>query len=201
VYLRELGTASHPLSGLTVTAVAAFLSIKAGNTAAITLIMIVAVLSGQLLIGWSNDRIDFDDDRRTDRRDKPLVTGDLPLGAIETAIFVAFVITVPTSLFLGWRAGVVHLGAVGCAVAYSAWLKHTAIWWLPYPVVFALLPAVATLALPNPAWPSPWVVAVTVLVGTAAAAVPDRVVSRRPLVFAAAALYVIVLAAIPGSLH
>jgi 4-hydroxybenzoate polyprenyltransferase len=201
VYLRELGTASHPLSGLTVTAVAAFLSIKAGNTAAITLIMIVAVLSGQLLIGWSNDRIDFDDDRRTDRRDKPLVTGDLPLGAIETAIFVAFVITVPTSLFLGWRAGVVHLGAVGCAVAYSAWLKHTAIWWLPYPVAFGLLPAVATLALPNPVWPTPWVVAVTVLVGTAAATVPDRVVSRRPLVFAAAALYVIVLAAIPGSLH
>jgi hypothetical protein len=172
--MSGLARAGHPRQALVIAFAAAVLGVKAGNTAIETVFLVGAVLSGQLLAGWAEERMHYSEDRRAeDRRaarlTKPLVTGSLPLGVIETAIFATFVLTVFCSLLLGWRAGIAQLVIVACAVA-AAWRpRATPVGRLSYMVTGALLPAVATLALPGAAWPAWWVVVAGGLFGAAVA--------------------------------
>jgi 4-hydroxybenzoate polyprenyltransferase len=140
------------------------------------------VLAGQLSIGWSNDRIDHDLDRSSSRADKPLARGTLSVRTVDRAIAVALLVTVLGSLALGWRAGVLHLAAVGCGWAYNLGLKATSISWLPYTLAFGSLPGVATLALPSPAPPAAWAVAAGALLGGTAHltnALPDLIADEQ----------------------
>ena len=86
----------------------------------------------------------------------------------NAAIGVALLVTVAFSLSLGWRAGLLHLAAVGCCWLYNAWLKATWLSWLPYAAAFGALPAIATLALPTHPAPAAWVVAAGAAFGVAA---------------------------------
>jgi 4-hydroxybenzoate polyprenyltransferase len=151
-----------------VTTFSVLLGVTAGDSPGTTALLAVAVLTGQLSIGWSNDRIDADRDRRAGRADKPVAGGELRSRAIEVAIGSAAVLTIGFSLALGWRAGVLHLAAVACGWAYNLCFKGTWLSWLPYAAAFGALPAVATLALPHPAGPGAWVVATGALLGVAA---------------------------------
>ncbi|MFC5905826.1 hypothetical protein ACFP3V_01120, partial [Streptacidiphilus monticola] len=69
--------AAHPLPAFAVTAMAAALAASVGRGAAGCGLVALAVLSGQLCVGWSNDLIDRRRDIRARRRDKPLATGAL----------------------------------------------------------------------------------------------------------------------------
>jgi 4-hydroxybenzoate polyprenyltransferase len=131
-------------------------------------VLCIAVLTGQLTIGWSNDRLDWRADRAVGRMDKPVATGAVPLRTIDNAIAVAGVACVAFSLALGWRAGLTHLGAVGCGWLYNAVLKGTWLSWLPYAAAFAALPAIATMALPGHPLPAGWVVLAAALIGVGA---------------------------------
>lgn len=162
-----LAKASHPFPSLAVTAAATLLAVGAGNGAATCVLVAAAVLAGQLSVGWSNDRIDVDRDRRVGHRGKPVAAGEVSLRAVDVAIAFAVVATVVLSLLLGWRAGAAHLIAVAVAWAYNGWFKRTWLSWLPYTVAFALLPAVATFALPDRPAPAGWIVAAAALLGTA----------------------------------
>jgi 4-hydroxybenzoate polyprenyltransferase len=144
------------------------LGAAAGNSAGTCTTLAVALLAGQLSIGWSNDRIDVARDRAVGRPDKPLAAGALAIRTVDRALAAAVVCCVGLSLALGWRAGSTHLGAVACGWLYNAVLKRTAFSWLPYAVAFAALPAVATLALPSPAAPAAWVLCAGALLGSAA---------------------------------
>jgi 4-hydroxybenzoate polyprenyltransferase len=163
-----LSRSCHPAPTVAVTCFATALAGAAGNTAATCVLLAVAVLAGQLSIGWSNDRMDAERDRSARRDDKPLATGELAARTADIAIGVALLSTVGFSLSLGWRAGLVHLAAVGCGWLYNVWLKATWFSWLPYAAAFAALPAIATLALPGPAVPAGWVVLTAALMGLAA---------------------------------
>ena len=163
-----LARSCHPAPTVAVTCFTTVLGAAAGNGAGTCTLLAVAVLAGQLSIGWSNDRIDAGRDRSVGRDDKPLATGELPLRTADAAIAVALAVTVAFSLSLGWRAGLLHLGAVGCGWIYNAWLKSTWLSWLPYAVAFGALPAIATLALPTHPGPAGWVVAAGALFGAAA---------------------------------
>lgn len=158
----------HPAPSLAVTAFATVLAAAAGNSAATCAVLAVAVCTGQLTIGWSNDRIDADRDRRAGRADKPIARGELAARTVDGSIGVALLATVVASLALGWAAGLVHLGAVACGWAYNLWLKRTAWSWLPYAAAFGALPAVATLARAAPAVPAGWVIAAGALFGVVA---------------------------------
>ncbi len=160
--------ACHPVPTVGVTTLVTVLAIVADNTWQSVLLVALAVLAGQLSIGWSNDLIDAGRDTAVHRSDKPLAAGTISRGAVTAATSVAAAATVPLSLALGWRAGVVHLVAVGSGWTYNLLLKSTVLSVLPYVVTFGLLPAVATLSLATHPWPPFWVLAAGAFIGVAA---------------------------------
>lgn len=171
----------HPVPSVAVTAFATLLAIAAGNSAGTTVLLAAAIFAGQLTVGWSNDRIDVERDRRVGHPGKPLAAGEVPLRLVDTALAAAVVVAVGLSLALGWRPGLLHLGAVAGAWVFNAWLKRTLVSWLPYTVAFAALPAIATLALPAHPWPLWWVMVAGAVLGTAVNflnALPD--LANRP---------------------
>jgi 4-hydroxybenzoate polyprenyltransferase len=166
--MRLLVAASHPVPSAAVTVFAVVLGVKAGNTAGTVVLLALAVLAGQLSIGWSNDRIDAGRDRRSARRDKPLAQDGAPLRLVDVAIGCALTATVAFSFALGARAGLTHVFAVACGWSYNLALKSTWWSWLPFALAFGALPGVATLALPGSPLPAAWLVGAGALLGVAA---------------------------------
>ena len=62
--LTALLAAAHGPPALAVTVLAGLLSVAAGHSSPTTLLVVAAVLTGQLSIGWSNDLVDLGRDRR-----------------------------------------------------------------------------------------------------------------------------------------
>lgn len=159
---------AHPVPAFAVTGMATALAAAVGRGAAGCVWVALAVLSGQLCVGWSNDVIDLRRDIHAGRRDKPLAVGSATPAAAAVAAGVAGTVCVPLSLASGAVAGVVHLAAVVAALAYNAVLKRTLWSWLPYALAFALLPAFVTLGRPDHLWPPAWLWAAGALLGTGA---------------------------------
>jgi 4-hydroxybenzoate polyprenyltransferase len=167
--MTALLRAAHAGPALAVTVVAALLAVAAPLPLATAAVVVLAVLAGQLVIGWSNDLVDVRRDVQVGRSDKPLATGELDRHTVQVALGVAAVAAVVLSLALGWRAGLVHLGlGVGGGLAYNLGLKTTRWSWLPYAAAFGTLPAVVTLAQAPPAWPSWPVMTAGALLGVGA---------------------------------
>ena len=166
--LRGLVEACHAGPTAMVTAFATSVGAASGLSLARTLLLALAVLLGQLSVGWSNDWWDARDDLRTDRAEKPIVRGLVSARTVGIGAALAASACVPVSLALGWRAGAVHLVAVASAWGYNFLLKPTPLSWLPFALSFGILPAVASLALPDGRWPGPAVIAASALVGVAA---------------------------------
>lgn len=142
-----LARASHLAPTLAVTAFAGSYALGVGAGAGRAGQVALAVLAGQLSVGWSNDWIDAERDRAVGRSDKPVVSGGIAPAELRTAALVAAAACVVLSFLLGPAAGTVHVLAVASAWAYNARLKATAWSWAPYALSFGLLPSVATLAL------------------------------------------------------
>ncbi len=149
-----LGSA-HLGPTVAVTVLVALLSGAQGLPGATTVLVVAAVLAGQLSIGWSNDLIDLTRDRSTGREDKPLVGGAGSVRAVQVACAAAVVSTIVLSLAVGLRAGLVHLGCVGCGWAYNLGLKSTVWSWLPYAAAFGGLTFFVALADTSASVP-PW---------------------------------------------
>jgi len=160
--------ASHPAPTFAVTTLGTVLFVSAGNPFGTCLLGALALLTGQLSIGWSNDLIDRRRDRQAGRTDKPLAVGTLTTGLLRPACVLAGLLTVPASLALGWRPGLLHLAAVAAGWSYNLGLKSRTASPLPYLFAFGVLPAVATLALPTPRWPPAWIMLAAGLIGVAA---------------------------------
>jgi len=128
----------------------------------------LAVLTGQLTVGWSNDFIDRDRDRLAERTDKPIPAGLIPAPVVRNSAAVAAAACAPLSLLSGWRAAAVHLVAVGAALCYNSWLKRTVFSVVPYIVAFALLPAFVTLGAARHRWPPTWTMLAAALLGAGA---------------------------------
>lgn len=163
-----LARACHPVPALAVTILGGVLFASAGNAAATTLLGMLAVASGQLSIGWSNDLLDGARDAAVGRLDKPLATGDIDSGLLRLALLLSVLVTVPASLALGWQAGLAQLVTVGGGWLYNLGLKSTPLSPLPYLVAFGALPVTATLARAEPRWPSALLVLAAGLIGAAA---------------------------------
>ncbi|MGB6005720.1 MAG: UbiA family prenyltransferase [Ornithinimicrobium sp.] len=172
-----LAATAHPGPSLAVTTLAALLTSAYGGNAALVLGVIVAVLSGQLVIGWSNDLIDADRDARDARGDKPLATGVLTRRFVGIALGAAAVLTVVSSLTLGAVAGLLHLVlVVGSGLAYNLGLKATVLSFVPYALAFGALPAVGWYAVqgqpaasaPVEGAPPAWMLVVGALLGVGA---------------------------------
>jgi 4-hydroxybenzoate polyprenyltransferase len=160
--------AAHPAPAFAVTAMATAFAAAVGRGPSGCLLVGLAVLSGQLCVGWSNDVIDVRRDIAAGRRDKPLASGGLATTAAGTAAFGAGAACVPLSLASGTPAGAAHLTGVAAALGYNAVLKRTRWSWLPYAVAFGLLPAFVTLGLRGHPWPPGWLLVAVALLGVGA---------------------------------
>jgi 4-hydroxybenzoate polyprenyltransferase len=202
---RALVGACHPLPTAAVTVIAVLIGVGAGLAPAPVVLLGAAVFTGQLSIGWSNDRIDAARDTAIGRTDKPAARGTLPLSVLTAAAGAALVLTIGLSLALGPRAGIAALLLVAAGWAYNVGLKATILSGPAYLVGFGALPAAAYLALPGHPWPPWWAPVTGALLGlgahlanvlpdlrddaaTGVRGLPHRLGARRSIVLMAVAL-------------
>ncbi|MFC7363399.1 UbiA family prenyltransferase [Nocardioides astragali] len=144
--LRGLVGTAHIGPALAVTVLSGLLAAAQGLGPGRGALVVAAVLAGQLSVGWSNDLLDLDRDRRAGRTDKPLASGEVSASVVRACCAVAVAACLVLSLACGAVAGVVHLGCVAAAWAYNLGLKSTPWSWLPYAAAFGGLTAFVTLA-------------------------------------------------------
>jgi 4-hydroxybenzoate polyprenyltransferase len=103
---------------------------------------------GQLVVGWSNDLIDFQDDSTHQRMNKPLVSQLITHKQLSMALRIVLPLAILVNLFgpLGPVGGGLSLFAIAWAVAYNFYFKFTLLSWLPYAVAFAALPSCMALS-------------------------------------------------------
>jgi len=159
--------ACHPEPALAVTLVTTSFAVMAGIGTGVVWLL-PAVLCGQLSVGWSNDVIDRHRDAAAGRRDKPIVSGDVPASVVAAGAVVALVLAVPLSFGIGWRAALVHIVGLAAATSYNLGVKATPFSPLPYAVAFGGLPAFVVLGLEGHPAPPLWLVAAGALVGIGA---------------------------------
>src|SRR3989304_962470 len=127
--------ACHLQPTLAVTAITTALAVSAGRGSG-SIWVALAVLSGQLSVGWSNDYLDRDRDRMAGRADTPVVAGRVTAHTVGIAAVIAAVLCVPLSMMSGWRAGSPPVAAVAVAWAYNGWLKNTVASVVPFTLAF-----------------------------------------------------------------
>jgi 4-hydroxybenzoate polyprenyltransferase len=176
-----LAGSCHPGPVVAVTTFAAALAVVAGDGAGTAVLLTLAVLAGQLSIGWSNDRLDAHRDRAVGRTDKPIAAGALSPRVADAAVVTALVALVALSSTLGWPAALLNVATVASGWSYNLGLKGTWLSAVPYAFSFGALPGVATLAAPGHPGPALWAVATGGLLGIAANltnALPDLAEDR-----------------------
>jgi 4-hydroxybenzoate polyprenyltransferase len=156
--------ASHFQPAVAVTAIATALALSVGRGPGAVWVAL-AVAAGQLSVGWSNDFVDRDRDRRADRRDKPIVAGQVRATTVGVAAVLAALVCIPLSLISGWRAGLVHVTAVAVAWLYNVSLKARVVSPVPYLIAFGSLPVFVTLGLDGHPIPPAWAVVSGALLG------------------------------------
>lgn len=160
--------ASHPGPTVVVTVIVAGLGIGLGYPPGRLAVLALAVLLGQLSIGWSNDWLDAARDAAVHRTDKPAARGDVSVPVVRLAAFLAVAAAILVTLPLGLGALAAHVVVIAGGWAYNLGLKATAYSWVPFAVSFGTLPAIATLGQEQPALPQWWVYAAGALLGVAA---------------------------------
>ncbi len=138
----------HPEPTAAVTLMITALAATAGRDPGGVAVVALAVLTGQLTIGWLNDLVDAGRDAAVGRADKPVAAGVVTARTVGVATAVAAVLCVPLSLASGLAAGGVHLVAVVAGWAYDLGLKSTSWSVVPYVVCFGLLPVFVVMGLP-----------------------------------------------------
>jgi 4-hydroxybenzoate polyprenyltransferase len=148
--VRALIIASHPIPSLAVTAMATLLTAEAapsGFGAGRVLLVALAVLAGQLSVGWSNDAIDAD--RDAGRSDKPAAAGLVSVRALWLGAAVAVAASLALAAALGPVSLAIDAAMTAFAWSYNLGLKSTIWSGASYAVAFGLLPSFSASALPG----------------------------------------------------
>ena len=183
--LWALLRSSHPEPVVLVSGISGALALVAGRGLG-TVWVVLAVLAGQLFVGWTNDYVDRGRDRDAQRPDKPVAQGEVDATTVRNSAVAAGVAAVLLSLASGIAATAVHLVGIASATAYNLRLKATPLSVVCYAVSFAMVPSFITLGLSPPHWPPMWVTAAASLTGVGghfAQARPDVERDRRQRVF------------------
>lgn len=107
------------------------------------LIIALGFFSGQLIVGWSNDLIDYADDLSHQRMNKPLVAGLISRKFLQSWLAVMIPVALVINLFgpLGFVGGGLSIFAIVWALGYNFYFKFNIFSPLPYAVAFAILPS------------------------------------------------------------
>ena len=164
--IRAYATAAHFGPTMIVTSIAFVLALVLGPFTEALLIAFTVFL-GQLIIGWSNDIYDYQDDLKHHRTNKPLVAGAIAVPELTRATFIFTPIAIIANLFgpLGLKGGSVYLLGVGCGIAYNFYFKFSLLSPLPYAIACAALPACVFYGLERT--PPLWILATGSLLGVA----------------------------------
>lgn len=154
--LRALLASSHPGPSAVVTLLALALGVAVGLAPERLSLLTIAVLSGQLSVGISNDAVDRRRDLAVGRRDKPLARGDVTARTAWVAAAATFALALALSALLGAGMLVAHAAALFAAWAYNLGLKSTVASILPFLVSFGIFPSLATLSADPPVVAAPW---------------------------------------------
>lgn len=132
------------------------------------LVIAFGVFCGQLVVGWSNDLIDYKDDLFHDRLTKPLVAGDISVESLQRWLRAMVPIALVINLLgpLGFVGGGLSVFSIGWAIAYNFYFKFTVLSWLPFAIAFGSLPS--SMALSKEQVPPVWMWVGGALLGIAA---------------------------------
>jgi len=116
----------------------------------------LAILFGQLFVGWTNDFIDFPRDSAALRIKKPLVAGTITEKKLEISIYFALAGALTASLLspLGVKGSLIHMLGLLSATTYNLKLKSTVFSVVPYIISFGALPWAVYVAAGSrpPSW-------------------------------------------------
>lgn len=102
----------------------------------------IAIFFGQLVVGWTNDLIDYPLDKAAHRMNKPLVAGSISPKVLRISIcfglLTAFVISIASPLKATGTA--LHFLGILSATLYNVKLKSTIFSPLPYAFSFGVMP-------------------------------------------------------------
>ena len=126
------------------------------------------VFTGQLVVGWSNDLYDFDDDLKHQRAKKPLVSGLITKQYLQKWLRFMVPFSLVANLLgpLGIKGGSVYMLGIACGVAYNFYFKFSILSPLPYAIAFAALPS--SVAISKDINPPMWMLLGGALFGMAA---------------------------------
>jgi 4-hydroxybenzoate polyprenyltransferase len=127
----------------------------------------LAIFCGQLVVGWTNELVDFPRDTAALRLTKPLVAGTITESTLRMTLALALLGALVISLMspLGTHGTAFHFIGLLSATAYNLKLKATIFSVLPYVVSFGTLPWAIYAA--NNAHPPTWLVWAFVLLASA----------------------------------
>ena len=164
--LRAYATAAHFGPTMIVTSIAFIIALFLGPLTT-ALPIALTVFLGQLIIGWSNDIYDYQDDLKHHRTNKPLVAGTIAVAELTRATFIFIPIAIIANLIgpLGLKGGSVYLLGVGCGIAYNFHFKFSLLSPLPYAIACAALPACVFYGLERT--PPLWILTTGSLLGVA----------------------------------
>ena len=114
------------------------------------------VFTGQLVVGWSNDLYDYEDDLKHNRVKKPLVSGVISRKYLTNWLRFMVPFAFVANLFgpLGFKGGLVYMFGISMGVAYNFYFKYNRFSWLPYALAFAALPSCVAISkgVTPPVW-------------------------------------------------
>ena len=120
------------------------------------LVIAFGVFTGQLVVGWSNDLYDYEDDLKHNRIKKPLVSDVISRKYLTKwlCFMVPFAFLVNLLGPLGFKGGMVYMFGISMGVAYNFYFKYNVFSWLPYALAFAALPS--CIAISKDVTPPVW---------------------------------------------
>ena len=132
------------------------------------LVIAFGIFLGQLLVGFTNDLYDYQDDLKHNRTDKPLVSGKITTAQLTRAIKIVTPLAILVNLFgpLGVNGGLIYLLGVGLGISYNFYFKFTLLSPLPYALAFAAL--VAAIVVATDRTPPLWLLISAACLGVAA---------------------------------
>ena len=114
------------------------------------------VFTGQLVVGWSNDLYDYQDDLSHQRLNKPLVSGLITEEFLRKWLRIMLPFSFVANLLgpLGIKGGLVYMLGIACGVGYNFYFKFSWLSPLPYAIAFAALPS--SVAISKDIMPPLW---------------------------------------------
>jgi 4-hydroxybenzoate polyprenyltransferase len=114
------------------------------------------IFCGQLVVGWSNDLYDYEDDLAHQRTKKPLVAGLITPEYLRKWIYFMTPFAFIANLFgpLGIKGGFVYMLGIACGIGYNFYFKFNAASPLPYAIAFGALPS--SIAISKDITPPVW---------------------------------------------